>query len=458
MRLNGQVVTVIGVTRAGFIGINGLVGPDLWLPFALGERLLPSEMRTAFSDRGKALLLGVGRLKPGVTVAQAQANVDTVASALAREYPAANEGQTVTVRPIGDVLFGGGSNMARFAGVVLATVAAIVLLIACSNVANLMLARSGAREAEMAVRMALGASRARLARQLLTESLCYGLLGGGVGVLLAFSGVQMLAKTLPASGVFVASRLDTTVLLFALFTSLAAGVLFGAIPALTTSRAGASGVFNGIRTAGRSARRVSVANALLVGQVALSLLLLVTAALFLRSIQRAYESTPVSPRLASRCSSRTQDRLAMENRKRRPSTTRSETAWHVSQVSSPCPGPRTCHSLHDPSRDHSSRAGRSDRRTTDWPRSSTQWTTSISRRLVYRYSRAAGLRNSTTRLRSQLRWSTRSSHATTGLAKRRWASASECRASSRCGRLSGSPAPPTTRRGESRRRCASISH
>jgi putative ABC transport system permease protein len=292
LRLNGQVVTVIGVTRAGFIGINGLVGPDLWLPFALGERLLPSEMRTAFSDRGKPMLQVVGRLKPGATVAQAQANVDTVASALAREYPAANEGQTVTVRPIGDVLFGGGSKMVRLAGVVLATVAAIVLLIACSNVGNLMLARSSAREAEMAVRMALGASRARLVRQLLTESVCYGLLGGGIGVLLAFSGVQMLAKTLPASGVFVASRLDTTVLLFALFTSLAAGVLFGAIPALTTSRAVGAGVFNELRTAGRSARRVFVANALLVGQVALSFLLLVTAALFLRSIQRAYEIDP----------------------------------------------------------------------------------------------------------------------------------------------------------------------
>ena len=292
LRLNGQVVTVIGVTRAGFIGINGLVGPDLWLPFALGEQLLPSEMRTAFSDRGKPVVQVVGRLKPGATVAQAQANIDTVASALARDYPAANEGQTVTVRPIGDVLFGGGSKMVRFAGVVLATVAAIVLLIACSNVANLMLARSGAREAEMAVRTALGASRARLVRQLLTESLCYGLLGGGVGVLLAFSGVQMLAKTLPASGVFVASRLDTTVLLFALFTSLAAGALFGAVTALTTSRAVAGGVFNELRTAGRSTRRVSVANALLVGQVALSFLLLVTAALFLRSIQRAYEIDP----------------------------------------------------------------------------------------------------------------------------------------------------------------------
>jgi predicted permease len=292
LRLNGEVVTVIGVARPGFIGVNGLVGPDLWLPFTLGEQLLPSEMRTAVSDRSKPMLQGVGRLKAGATESQAEANVTTVASVLARKYPAANEGQTVTVRPISDVLFGGGSTIVRFAGAVLAAVAGIVLLIACSNVANLMLARSAARQGEMAVRMAIGASRARLVRQLLTESLLYGVLSGGFGVLLALSGVQLLAKTLPATGIFVASRLDTTVLLFALFISLATGVLSGALPALTASRAGVAGILNEARTAGPSARRVSVANTLLVGQVALSFLLLVTAALFLRSIQRAYEIDP----------------------------------------------------------------------------------------------------------------------------------------------------------------------
>jgi len=196
LRLNGQVVTVIGVARPGFIGVNGLVGPDLWLPFATGEQLVPSELRTAVADRSKPMLQGVARLKPDATVAQAQANVTTVASVLAREYPATNEGQTATVRPISDVLFGGGSTMVRFAGAVLAAVAGIVLLIACSNVANLMLARSAARQGEMAVRMALGASRARLVRQLLTESLCYGVLSGGLGVLLAFSGI---VSSLPKS-------------------------------------------------------------------------------------------------------------------------------------------------------------------------------------------------------------------------------------------------------------------
>jgi putative ABC transport system permease protein len=292
LRLNGVFVTVLGVTRPGFIGVNGLVGPDLWLPFALAEQLLPNDMRTAGADRSKPVLQGVARVKPGITVAQAQANVAALASSLAREYPVANEGHAATVRPIGDVLFGGGSTMIRFAGAVLAMVAGVVLLIACSNVANLLLARSAARQQEMAVRVALGASRARLVRQLLTESLCLGLLSGGVGLLIGYFAMQLLAKTLPATGTFVTSRLDGTVLLVALLISLATGFIFGIVPALGVSRAGVAGVLKEARTAGRSARKVTVANSLLVGQVALSFLLLVTAALFLRSIQRAYEIDP----------------------------------------------------------------------------------------------------------------------------------------------------------------------
>ena len=292
LRLNDVVVTVIGVTTPGFIGVNGLVGPDLWMPFALGEQLLPNEMRTASANRSMPLLQGIGRIKPGVTVAGAQANVTALAAALAREYPSENEGHSVAVRPIADVLFGGGSAMIRMAGVVLTIVAGIVLLIACSNVANLLLARSTARQQEMAVRVALGASRARLVRQLLTESLCLGLMSGTLGLLIAAGGMQLLAKTLPATGTFVSSRLDATVLFFALIVSLATGFVFGIVPSLRVSRASVAGILQEGRSAGRSARKVTVANALLVGQVALSFLLLIVAALFLRSIQRAYEIDP----------------------------------------------------------------------------------------------------------------------------------------------------------------------
>src|SRR5262249_49751750 len=154
---------------------------------------------------------------------------------------------------------------------------------------NLLLARSAARQQEMAVRVALGASRARLVRQLLTESVCLGLLSGSVGLVIGYFAMELLAKSLPATGTFTTSRLDETVLLVTHLISVATGFVFGLVPALSVSRAGVSGVLQESRTAGRTARRVSVANALLVGQVALSFLLLVTAALFLRSIQRAYE-------------------------------------------------------------------------------------------------------------------------------------------------------------------------
>jgi len=293
LRLNNVVVTVIGVAPSGFIGVNGLVGPDLWLPVSMAEQLLPSEMPTALSDRSKAMFNGVARLKVGVTTTEAQANMTTLASALAREYPEANERQTATVRPIRDVMFGGGSTNVVFASALLLIVVGIVLLIACSNVANLLLARSASRQQEMAVRLAMGASRQRLVCQLLTESMCLGLLSGVLGLFVAYGGLQLLARTLPMSGTFVAPKLDAAVLLFALVISLATGILFGIIPAFQASRASVAGSLKeGARTAGRNPRRITLANTVLVGQVALSFLLLVTAALFLRSIQRAYDIDP----------------------------------------------------------------------------------------------------------------------------------------------------------------------
>jgi predicted permease len=292
LRLNNVVVTIIGVASPGFIGMNGIVGPDLWLPVAIAEQLLPIEMPPLLRDRNKAVFQGVGRLAPGMTIARAQANMTTLSSALALEYPAANEGHSATVRPIRDVMFGGGSTI-RFASAVLSIVVAIVLLIACSNVANLLLARSSARQQEMAIRLALGASRQRLVRQLLTESVLFGLLSGALGLFIGVAGMRLLAGTLPASGTFVALKIDGTVLLFAVVVSLATGFLFGVIPAFTASRGSVAGTLKETaRTTGRGWRRLTLSNVLLVGQVAFSCLLLVTAALFLRSIQRAYEIDP----------------------------------------------------------------------------------------------------------------------------------------------------------------------
>jgi predicted permease len=296
LRINHVVFTVIGVAPPQFIGVNALFGPDLWIPAAMTEQLLPNEMRNAFSDRGKAAFQGVGRFKPGVSRAQAQANMATIAADLAREYPATDEGHTAAVRPIRDVLFAssfGPSTPILFASAGLLIVVGIVLLIACSNVANLLLARSAARQQEMAVRLAMGASRPRLVRQLLTESVFLGFLSGVLGVFIAYAGLHLLFGALPSSANFVRPKLDVTVFVFALFISLATGFLFGTIPAFKASRASvAETLKEEARTTGKSRRKVTVANTLLVGQVAFSFLLLVTAALFLRSIGRAYNIDP----------------------------------------------------------------------------------------------------------------------------------------------------------------------
>jgi predicted permease len=296
LRLNSIVFTVVGVAPPGFIGVNAVFGPDLWIPAAMAEQFLPNEMRNALSDRSKAIFQAVGRRKSGVTEAHAQANIAALASMLAREYPAANEGHTVTVRPIREALYGssmGSSAQMLFASAALLMVVGIVLLIACSNVANLLLARAAARRQEMAVRVAMGASRPRLVRQLLTESVLLGLLSGAVGMFVGYAGLHYLFGTLPGAANFVTPKLDATVFGFALIISLGTGFVFGTIPAIKASRASvAEALKEEARTMGRSRRRVTIANALLVGQVALSFLLLVTAALFLRSVGRAYEMDP----------------------------------------------------------------------------------------------------------------------------------------------------------------------
>jgi predicted permease len=294
LRLNNIAFTVIGIAPPSFIGLNAIFGPDLWIPAAMAQQLLPNTMRTVLSDRGKAEFHGVGRLNPGVTRAQAEANLGAIASELAHEYPEANAGRTATVRPIRDVIFGSlsGSSI-LFASAVLLAVVGIVLLIACSNVANLLLARSAARQQEMAVRLAMGANRRRLVRQLLTESVLLGFFSGLVGLSLAYAGLQLLFGMLPASANFVSPKLDATVFLFALAVSLATGFLFGTVPAFKASRAGvAETLKEESRTTGRNRSRVTFANTLLVGQVAFSFLLLMTAALFLRSIRRAYDIDP----------------------------------------------------------------------------------------------------------------------------------------------------------------------
>lgn len=296
LRLNNVEFTVIGVAPPRFIGVNAIFGPDLWIPATMAERLWPSDMHGVFSDRGKPLFLGVARLTANSTKEQARANLTAIAAGLARAYPEADEGRTAMIRPIRDALFAdvstsSGSILMASGGLLI--VVLIVLLIACSNVANLVLARSAARSQEIAIRMAMGANRRRLMRQLLTESVLLGIMSGAVGLFIAYGALNLLFGALPSAANFVQPKLDAAVFLFALFVSLATGFLFGSLPAFKASRASVSEVLKEeARTVGRGRRRVTTANVLLIAQVAFSFLLLSTAALFLQSIARAYRIDP----------------------------------------------------------------------------------------------------------------------------------------------------------------------
>jgi predicted permease len=298
LRLNNLTFTIVGIAPPRFIGVDGIFGPDLWIPAAMADQLLPAEMTNALTDRGKPLFQAVARLKPGVNPDQAQAHLATIASALEKEYPEVNAGQAITVSPLAGAVVGDGDgqpNPMIAASIGLLAVVAIVLLIACSNVANLLLARSAARRHELTVRLALGASRARLVRQLLTESVVLALLSGTVGVVLGYFGTQLLWSFRPPeyANNLVSPKLDVNVVVFTLALSVLTGFLFGIVPALRSSQIRLSeSLSDAVRTTGRTRRRVTLANALLVGQVALSLVCLTTAALFLRSIQRAYEIDP----------------------------------------------------------------------------------------------------------------------------------------------------------------------
>jgi predicted permease len=295
VRLNDVPFTVVGVAPRGFIGVNPIFGPDFWLPAATIERVFPTQMRNALRERGQAAFSAVGRYRPHITQAQAQANLATIASALARAYPATNEGHTALVRPIRDAMLGnlgGSSGQIVFGGAALLVVVGIVLLIACSNVANLLLARSAARRHEITVRLAVGASRGRLIRQLLTEAVVMGLLGGAAGLLVGYAGLRLLFSALSGAN-FAQPRFDGLVFGYALLLSLATGFLFGIAPALRASRTDlAESLKETGRTLGRTRRGVTLSNVLLAGQVAFSFLLLVTSALFLRSIGHAREIDP----------------------------------------------------------------------------------------------------------------------------------------------------------------------
>ncbi|MGH9837905.1 MAG: ABC transporter permease, partial [Blastocatellia bacterium] len=279
--IEDESYTVIGVV-AGVTDLSLLSNnTELWLPISFGG---------GFNNRRGHYLKVMARLKPGVTREQAQANMDSIAGALAAQYPDANKDHGLRLVPLQEQIVGD----FKLALLVLLGAVALVLLIASANVANMLLARAGSRRREIAIRIALGAGRLRLIRQLLTESLLLSLFGGAIGLLLALYGVYLLVTFGPADLPRAKEiAVDGSVLGFTLAVSLLTGVIFGLAPALQASRPDLNETLKDSgRSATGSAGHRRVRSLLVVSEIALSLVLLVGAGLLMRSFLKLQAVNP----------------------------------------------------------------------------------------------------------------------------------------------------------------------
>jgi predicted permease len=280
MVLNGTSYTIAGVIPAGFTFYGR--DRDVYTPIGQWNNVSFRDRRIDVSSHG------IARLKPGVTLAQARADMDGIAQNLAVAYPEANKAVGITLVSMKEDIVG---NVQPFLIVLLAAVG-FLLLIACANVANLLLARSMARSREFAIRAALGASQARVIRHLLTESVLLAGLGGALGLLLAAWGTKAVLATLPGALPRAAEvALDSRVLLFTLALSLFAGIIFGLAPALKTSRVNLEEI---LKETGRGASgaRHRLQGVFVAAEVAMALVLLVGAGLMVRSLSALWRVDP----------------------------------------------------------------------------------------------------------------------------------------------------------------------
>jgi predicted permease len=298
IKINGRDFTVVGVMPKGFKGVNAIGAPALWVPYMSYPQTTSGFLLELIKPDGRrGLAFNVtGRLKPGVSVQQAEANLKTIARQLAQAYPNDNQGRSVSVVPIAQATVNPGfrDNIVAAGGLLMAIVG-LVLLIACANVANLLLARAAVRQKEIAVRLSLGASRSRLIMQLLTEGTLLAALGGAAGMVLAYWAQSALWSFRPPFLQADAIDLhpDARVLLFTLAVALVTGLVFGLVPALQASRPDlVVELKERSSSAGGANQLLSVRNLLVAAQLALSLIALVGAGLFLRSLKHAEQINP----------------------------------------------------------------------------------------------------------------------------------------------------------------------
>ncbi|MFZ0860970.1 MAG: ABC transporter permease [Candidatus Sulfotelmatobacter sp.] len=273
--LDKRSFTVVGILPASFRYPDGAPRQDVWISVAQDPLFGP-----LISEPGVRLVVGIGRLKPAVSLKQAQAEMDTLGARFAKEFPAQDSGFTIRIEPYRQVVVGN----VKSALLILLGAVGLLLLIACANIANLLLSRGTSRAREIAVRMALGAGRARIVRQLLTESALLGLLGGFAGVLLAASSVWSLRPFLPSEVIQISPiHVGGPVLAFALLLSLAAVLAFGLAPALLATPSNLQTNFKegGDRTGQRGGRHVR--SFLAIAEISLAMVLLVAGGLLMRS-------------------------------------------------------------------------------------------------------------------------------------------------------------------------------
>ena len=282
--LNDQPFTIVGVAAARFTGVMAPLAGDLFVPLATDALLRPAVDPATRLDTMSFHL--VGRLKHGIDRAQAQADLDTIGHQLRQARGEPDQNQAVTVYG-STMLHPEISTPITAFTALLMTLVALVLLIVCVNVANLVLARAAGREAELAIRQSLGAGRGRLVRQLLTENLLLSAAGAACGIALAFWGTRLfMAIDIPAPvPIAIDLPIDLRVLLFTTLSAVAATLMFGMMPALSASRIDLVRAVKGV--GGEGPRQHRLRSAFLVAQVSLSVLLLVAAGLFIRSFRHA---------------------------------------------------------------------------------------------------------------------------------------------------------------------------
>lgn len=289
IELNGRKVTVVGVTGPGFRGVESMFLADFWVPFSMLDSLAEVGMGgERLTDRGSQWLSAAGRLREGASVSSAAAELDVIGKRLSAAWPTTNRDRGFYVERAGQLNPGIRRMIVGFFALLLA-VSVLVLCSACANVANLLLARASARQKEIATRLAIGAGRGRLVRQLLTESVMLALMGGVAGYAIALAGVAAIGRVrIPLSlPIDFSVTLDYRVTLFSIALAALTGVIFGLAPALRATRPNLTGALKDERVSIGPWRRFGLRNILVAAQVAICMVLLVCSGLFLRSLQSA---------------------------------------------------------------------------------------------------------------------------------------------------------------------------